>query len=102
MQPFYDLISAFKQNIIVRRYASYEDLIDYCRRSTNHIGRLMLCQDQADDARNVEQSDAISTSLQLINFWQDVRVDWHKGRIYLPQEDLDAYQISEAPHDRAS
>jgi len=102
MQPFYDLLSAFKQDVVVRRYASFGDLMDYCRRSANPVGRLMLCLYQADDARNVEQSDAICTSLQLINFWQDVRVDWHKGRIYLPQEDMDAYQVSEAQLDRAS
>ena len=86
--PFYDLLSAFEQDISVKRYDDYATLADYCTRSANPVGRLMLHLFEAADPRNVEQSDAICTGLQLVNFWQDVRVDWHKHRVYLPQEDL--------------
>jgi len=95
MSPFYDLLSAFKQDVLVKRYAGFCDLMDYCRRSANPVGRLMLRLYQADDERNIAQSDAVCTALQLINFWQDVAVDWQKGRIYLPQEDMAAYRVSE-------
>lgn len=93
--PFYDLLSAFEQDISVKRYDDYATLADYCTRSANPVGRLMLHLFEAADPRNVEQSDAICTGLQLVNFWQDVRVDWHKHRVYLPQEDLDRFGVSE-------
>ncbi|WP_336235134.1 squalene synthase HpnC [Achromobacter dolens] len=93
--PFYDLLSAFEQDISVKRYEDYATLADYCTRSANPVGRLMLHLFDAAEPHNVEQSDAICTGLQLVNFWQDVRVDWHKHRVYLPQEDLDRFGVSE-------
>ncbi len=95
MQPFYDLLSAFKQDVVTTRYANFTLLKDYCRRSANPVGTLMLCLYQADDVRNREDSDAICSALQLINFWQDVAIDWQKQRIYLPLEDLAHFQVSE-------
>ncbi|MBR8652748.1 squalene synthase HpnC [Achromobacter sp. Marseille-Q0513] len=93
--PFYDLLSAFEQDIAVARYQDYASLLDYCTRSANPVGRLMLHLFHAASPQNLEQSDAICTGLQLVNFWQDVRVDWHKHRVYLPQEDLRRHGVSE-------
>lgn len=93
--PFYDLLSAFEQDIAVTRYQDYASLLDYCTRSANPVGRLMLHLFHAASPQNLEQSDAICTGLQLVNFWQDVRVDWHKHRVYLPQEDLRRHGVSE-------
>lgn len=93
--PFYDLLSAFEQDIAVTRYQDYASLLDYCARSANPVGRLMLHLFHAASPQNLEQSDAICTGLQLVNFWQDVRLDWHKHRVYLPQEDLHRHGVSE-------
>lgn len=93
--PFYDLLSAFEQDIAVTRYQDYASLLDYCTRSANPVGRLMLHLFHAASPQNLEQSDAICTGLQLVNFWQDVRVDWHKHRVYVPQEDLRRHGVSE-------
>jgi squalene synthase HpnC len=95
MQPFRDLLSAFRQDVVTTRYHSYADLLDYCRRSANPVGLLMLHLYRAATAENVRQSDAICTALQLINFWQDVAVDWSKGRVYLPQKDLARFSVAE-------
>ncbi len=95
LQPLRDLISAFKQDVATTRYATLEDLLDYCRRSANPVGRLMLCLYDADSHANVQASDAICTSLQLINFWQDVAVDWRKNRIYLPLQDMARFGVTE-------
>ena len=84
--PFYDLLSAFEQDIAVTRYQDYASLLDYCTRSANPVGRLMLHLFHAASPQNLEQSDAICTGLQLVNFWQDVRLDWHKHRVYLPRK----------------
>jgi squalene synthase HpnC len=96
LQPFRDLLSAFKQDVVKTRYASFEELLDYCRRSANPVGELMLRLYGAADAVSMKQSDAICTALQLINFWQDVAIDWKKDRIYLPQEDMQRFGVSEA------
>src|SRR5262249_33483373 len=87
MQPFADLISAFKQDQSIHEYETFEQLADYCRRSANPVGRLVLhlCR-QATDA-NFRWSDSICTGLQLANFWQDVSRDYDIGRVYLPAED---------------
>lgn len=86
---FEDLLSAFRQDVVTTRYASWADVLDYCRRSANPIGRLVL-RVAGYDARELDaQSDAICTALQLTNFWQDVGVDWHRGRLYLPIEERD-------------
>ena len=79
----------------MHRHADYPALLDYCRRSANPVGRLMLAlYGAADDERNLAQSDAICTALQLINFWQDVGIDYARGRIYVPQSDMDAYGVT--------
>lgn len=96
MQPLRDLLSAFKQDVVTKRYASIVELMDYCRRSADPVGRLMLHLYDAADETNVCRSDAICSALQLINFWQDVAIDWEKERIYLPLEDLALFKISEA------
>ncbi|MGV2904789.1 squalene synthase HpnC [Achromobacter sp. AGC25] len=93
--PFFDLLSAFEQDITVKRYADYAALADYCTRSANPVGRLMLHLFDATTPQDTAESDAICSGLQLVNFWQDVRVDWHKHRVYLPQEDLRRHGVSE-------
>lgn len=101
LQPFYDLISAFKQDVGTKRYAGFEPLRDYCRRSANPVGLLMLSLYGAADARNVQDSDAICSALQLINFWQDVAIDREKDRIYIPLDDLARFGVEPAQLDRA-
>lgn len=95
MQPFIDLLSAFEQDVTKTRYDDDEQLLDYCRRSANPVGRLMLQLYNASDARNLAWSDAICTGLQLTNFWQDVAVDWKKDRVYIPRDKLQAHGVSE-------
>jgi len=92
---FRDLLSAFKQDVTTTRYATEVLLFDYCRRSANPIGRLMLRIFDADTPPNLTASDAICTALQLINFWQDIAVDWAKGRVYLPLEHLERFGVTE-------
>jgi len=94
--PFRDLLSAFRQDVTTTRYRSAAALFDYCRRSANPIGRLMLRIFDADAPANLAASDAICTALQLINFWQDIAADWAKGRIYLPAEDLERFGVTES------
>jgi squalene synthase HpnC len=91
-----DLLSAFKQDVVTKRYATFDALMDYCRRSANPVGAVMLHLYGAANTQNLRESDLICSALQLINFWQDVAVDWQKARIYLPQEDLMRFQVSEA------
>ena len=81
---FHDLLSAFAQDVTVKRYATWEELLDYCRRSANPVGRLVLRIAGRDDETLDRASDAVCTALQLTNFWQDLRVDWSRGRLYLP------------------
>lgn len=92
--PFYDLLSAFKQDVVVSRYQTFADLQNYCQRSANPVGRLMLHLYHAATEQNYQDADAICTALQLINFWQDVAIDWQKDRVYLPKEDMDAFNIT--------
>ena len=90
-----DLLSAFGQDVDVTRYPTFPDVLDYCRRSANPVGRLLLAMYRVDDARALAQSDAVCTALQLANFWQDVAIDWRKDtRLYLPLEDLDRFGVS--------
>ncbi|HZW23433.1 squalene synthase HpnC [Noviherbaspirillum sp.] len=96
LQPLRDLLSAFKQDVVTTRYQKLEELLDYCRRSANPVGRLMLALYGAGTARNTADADAICTALQLINFWQDVGIDWKKQRIYLPQEDMAHFGVTES------
>jgi squalene synthase HpnC len=95
LQPFRDLLSAFKQDVVTKRYPTFEALLDYCRRSANPVGALMLHLYGQADGRNLRESDAICTALQIINFWQDVAVDWKKARIYLPLEDMARFDVTE-------
>lgn len=93
-----DLIDAFRQDVTRKRYATYAELLDYSRRSANPIGRLVLHVFEKSGAGagfSREQSDAICSALQFINFWQDVAVDWDKGRVYVPQEDLARFHVGE-------
>lgn len=96
LAPFRDLLSAFAQDVEKTRYASFGEVMDYCRRSANPVGRLMLHLYGNHDPRHQAYSDAICSSLQLINFLQDVAIDYAKGRIYLPQDELAAHHVSEA------
>lgn len=96
LQPLRDLLSAFSQDVTVSRYADYAALLDYCRRSADPVGRLLLALYRVDDAQAVEWSDRICTGLQLANFWQDVAVDWAKGRVYLPQDELARFGVAES------
>jgi phytoene synthase len=84
-----DLLSAFRQDVSKTRYDTWADVLDYCRRSANPVGRLVLRVAGHDDRGLDERSDAICTALQLTNFWQDFGVDWRRGRVYLPAEDRD-------------
>jgi squalene synthase HpnC len=96
LQPMRDLLSAFRQDIVTTRYADYPALLDYCARSANPVGVLMLSLYGAADARNIADSNAICSALQLINFWQDVAIDWQKQRIYIPQEDMHRFGVVES------
>lgn len=95
-QPFHDLLDAFSQDVVKTRYAHFGEVMDYCRRSANPIGRLLLKLYGDDDARHQAWSDGICSALQLINFLQDIAVDYAKGRVYLPQDEMARYGISEA------
>lgn len=92
---FRDLLDAFRQDCRVRRYDDWGDLLDYCRRSANPVGRIVLrLFGEASPDRDLG-SDAICTGLQLTNFWQDVAVDLRKDRIYLPKVDRDRFGVRE-------
>lgn len=91
-----DLLSAFEQDVVKHRYATQAELADYCRRSANPVGRLLLHLYGVQDAQSLAQSDAICSALQLINFWQDLSVDIPRGRIYLPQQAWATHQVTEA------
>jgi len=95
LAPFHDLLDAFSQDVSKQRYTSFAELMDYCRRSADPVGRLMLGLYGESDARNIVCSDAICSALQLTNFWQDVEIDFRKNRIYLPQDDMARFGVSE-------
>jgi squalene synthase HpnC len=95
--PFADLIEANRQDQIVSRYASYEDLLDYCRLSANPVGRLVLYVLGESDHDRAVLSDKVCTGLQLVEHWQDVREDFDRSdRIYIPTEDLDRFGVAES------
>lgn len=95
MQPFHDLLSAFSQDVVKTRYADYQEVLDYCRRSADPVGRILLVLYGAADRTHLVWSDAICSSLQLINFLQDVAIDFRKDRIYLPQDELERFGVTE-------
>ena len=94
VQRLRDLLDAFAQDVGKTRYRDFSELKDYCRRSADPVGRLLLCLYTAETPENLRRSDAICTSLQLINFCQDVAIDWQKQRIYLPQDDMARFGVS--------
>jgi hydroxysqualene synthase len=92
---FRDLLSAFRQDVVKRRYADFDEVLDYCARSANPVGRLILLLFGYRDEELHRLSDHICTALQLANFWQDVAVDLDKDRIYLPQDELARFGCDE-------
>lgn len=94
-QWLHDLLHAFKMDVTVRRYATHQDLLTYCGYSANPVGRLILTLFGYRDQARYQWSDAICTGLQLANHWQDVAVDLKKDRIYVPQEDMKRFGVTE-------
>ncbi|MGC2165785.1 MAG: squalene synthase HpnC [Gallionella sp.] len=95
MQPFYELLDAFSQDVIKKRYDNFDELHGYCKRSANPVGNLLLHLYGEATPVNLAYSDAICTSLQLINFWQDIARDFTIGRIYLPADDMQRYGVDQ-------
>ncbi|WP_291994661.1 squalene synthase HpnC [Candidatus Accumulibacter sp. ACC003] len=95
LQLFRDLLDAFSQDVVKKRYADYPELLDYCRRSANPVGRLLVHLVDRASEDNLRRSDCICTALQLVNFWQDIAIDWQKERVYLPQGDLQRFAVAE-------
>ncbi len=93
---FHDLLSAFAQDVTKTRYADFAEVLDYCRRSANPVGRLLLALYGAATAKNNAGSDHICSSLQIINFLQDVAVDYAKNRVYMPHDELVRFGITDA------
>jgi squalene synthase HpnC len=95
LQLFEDLLSAFRQDVVKTRYRDHADVLDYCRRSADPVGRILLHIFNEASPENLISSDQICSGLQLVNFWQDVAIDWQKNRIYLPQDDMQRFGVSE-------
>ena len=95
LQPFLDLLSAFKQDVTVLRYPNYEALLDYCRRSADPVGRIVLMLHGIRDEEAFRASDAICTALQIANHLQDVKEDAERGIIYMPQDEMKRFAVSE-------
>ena len=94
-EPFADLLTAFRQDQVVTRYESMPDVLNYCRYSANPVGRLVLYACGEVSEENFLLSDATCSALQLANFWQDVRVDFAKDRVYLPQDDMRRFGVTD-------
>jgi squalene synthase HpnC len=94
-EPFADLLTAFRQDQTATRYETMQDVLGYCRYSANPVGRLVLYACGEVSEENFRLSDATCTALQLANFWQDVRVDFAKDRVYLPQDDMRHFGVSD-------
>ncbi len=92
---FYDLLKAFRQDITVKRYEDFPSLQSYCVNSANPVGRLILELYNIRDENAFNYSDSICTALQLTNFWQDTALDYQKGRIYYPLNDMEKYRVTE-------
>ncbi|HEV2432238.1 MAG TPA: squalene synthase HpnC [Burkholderiales bacterium] len=96
VELFGDLLDAFAQDVTKKRYANFAEVLDYCRRSANPVGRLLLHLFKRTNDSDLRASDAICSALQLINFWQDVDLDYRKdARIYLPQDEMVRFGVTE-------
>jgi squalene synthase HpnC len=95
VQLFRDLLDAFSQDVVKKRYENFDEVMDYCRRSANPVGRLLLHLYGQATPENLKHSDAICSALQIINFQQDVTIDYRKDRIYFPLDEMREYGISE-------
>ena len=93
---FTDLLTAFEQDVTIKRHPDYAALNDYCTHSANPVGRILLHLYNELRPDSLTMSDAICTGLQLTNFWQDVAIDWEKDRVYIPTQTLDQFDLSEA------
>ncbi|MGH8616105.1 MAG: squalene synthase HpnC [Burkholderiales bacterium] len=96
LTAFHDLLSAFSQDVTKKRYRDHADVMDYCRRSADPVGRLLLALYRAATPDNLRRADAVCSALQIINFLQDIAIDWRIGRVYLPQDEMAGYGITEA------
>lgn len=96
LSPFYDLLDAFSQDVVKTRYADFDEVMHYCQRSANPIGRLLLHLYGEATPTNLAYADQICSALQLINFYQDIAIDLQKNRIYLCQQEMRDFAISEA------
>ncbi len=94
-EPFHHLIDAFERDQKQTRYETIDDLLDYCSCSANPVGRILLHLFETTDAESLRLSDSLCTGLQLVNFWQDVARDWDIGRLYLPQESMRQFDVTE-------
>ncbi len=94
-EPFADLLTAFRQDQTVTRYTTMDEVLQYCRYSANPVGRLVLYACGYADEALFKLSDATCSALQLANFWQDVRVDFAKNRVYIPQEDMQRFGVTD-------
>jgi squalene synthase HpnC len=96
VQLFRDLLDAFSQDVTKKRYASFAEVMEYCRRSANPVGRLLLHLFKRTTDLDLRQSDAVCSALQLINFWQDVDIDYTRDqRVYLPQDEMTQHGVTE-------
>ena len=95
VQLFHDLLSAFTQDVTKKRYANYSEVLDYSRRSANPVGRLLLALYKAATPQHLRWSDNICSALQIINFLQDIAIDHANGRIYMPQDEMARFGVTE-------
>ena len=96
LQLFRDLLDAFAQDVTKKRYADFSEVMDYCRRSANPVGRLLLHLFKRTTDSDLQRSDSICSALQLINFWQDVEIDFRRdNRVYLPQDEMARHGVTE-------
>lgn len=100
LAPFYDLLDAFSQDVVKTRYANFDEIKDYCKRSANPIGKLLLHLFEKATPENIAYSNNVCTALQLINFYQDIAIDFdttfHKSRVYLCQDEMESFGVTEA------
>lgn len=100
LEPFYDLLDAFSQDVVKTRYANFDEIKDYCKRSANPIGKLLLHLFEKATPENIAYSNNVCTALQLINFYQDIAIDFdttfHKSRVYLCQDEMESFGVTEA------